>query len=73
MNHSTRNKTLDLEQVNMFNINLIKSKKEWGSPSNKGMTTSSTFKTPIKPNFSKIIKRNGITIKQSQPYRVKQM
>ena len=35
MNHSTRNKTLDLEQVNMFNINLIKSKKEWGSPSNK--------------------------------------
>ena len=73
MNHSTRNKTLDLEQVNMFNINLIKSKKEWGSPSNKGMTTSSTFKTPIKPNFSKIIKRNGITIKQSQPYRIKQM
>ena len=73
MNHSTRNKTLDLEQVNMFNINLIKSKKEWGSPSNKGMTTSSTFKTPIKPNFSRIIKRNGITIKQSQPYRVKQM
>lgn len=73
MNHSTRNKTLDLEQVNMFNINLIKSKKEWGSPSNKGMTTSSTFKTPITPNFSKIIKRNGITIKQSQPYRVKQM
>lgn len=70
MNQSTRNRTLDLDQVNMFNINLLKSKKEWGSPSNKGMTTSSTFKTPIKPNFSKIVKRNGISIKQSLPYRV---
>ena len=70
MNQSTRNRTLDLDQVNMFNINLLKSKKEWGSPSNKGITTSSTFKTPIKPNFSKIVKRNGISIKQSLPYRV---
>ena len=70
MNQSTRNRTLDLDQVNMFNINLLKSKKEWGSPSNKGMTTSSTFKTPMKPNFSKIVKRNGISIKQSLPYRV---
>lgn len=69
INHRTRN-NLDLNQVNMFNINLLKSKKEWGSPSNKGVTTSSTFKTPTKPNFSKIVKRNGITIKPSMPLRV---
>lgn len=59
-----------LNQINMFNSNLISQKKKWGSATNATFNNLVTPKIPSKPNFFKIIKKNGINVKPSLPFRV---
>lgn len=63
-------KRKELNQINLFNSNLISQKNNWGSPTNATINSPISPKMPAKPNFLKIIKKNGINIKPSLPFRV---
>lgn len=63
-------KRKELNQINLFNSNLISQKNNWGSPTNATINSPISPKMPAKPNFFKIIKKNGINIKPSLPFRV---